>query len=59
MGAPFLYIRAEMADCVRVARVSRLVACTCEQVVRVSSRVGLPSAWTARNVVAAERMDGV
>ena len=75
MGAPFLYVRAEMADCRRagcareqacclhvragcarvraqracgfVACVSRLVACTCEQVVRVSSRV-----------VAAERMDG-
>lgn len=43
MGAPFLYVRAEMADCRRAGLLR-----ACEQVVRVSSRV-----------VAAERMDGV
>ncbi len=45
MGAPFLYVRAEMADCRRVGCVRGLRACG--QVARVSSRV-----------VAAERMDG-
>ena len=43
----YMYVWKWLIAGVRVACVSRLVACTCGQVVRVSSRV-----------VAAERMDG-
>ncbi len=74
MGAPFLYVRAEMADCRRAGLLR-----ACEQVVRVSCA----RAWdqracgfvacvsrlvactceqvvcVSRLVVAAERMDGV